>query len=116
MIPFATDTVTLIHKEGSEWRAYTIQNCSYRRTHNRAVVDKTETITEETVCRIPAGNVKPAPGDVIALGWHAEAPTTAVELVRLLDSLRPGGAFRVQSVSDNVRPGVPVPHYAARGV
>ena len=115
MIPFANDTVTLYHKEGNEWRAYAIQNCSYRRTRNRAVVDGAETITEETVCRIPSGSVKPAPGDVIALGWHAEAPTNAVGLVRLLESLRPDGAFRVRSVSDNARPGVPVPHYAARG-
>lgn len=115
MIPFANDTVTLYHKAAAGYEEHLIHNCSYRRIRRRNTADSAASITEETVCRIPPGNIKPEPGDVIARGRHSGSPKNEIELVRLLESLRPNGAFRVQSISDNARPGVPVPHYAARG-
>lgn len=114
MIPFANDTVTLIHKIDGGWTSAVLTGCSYRRVRRRSVTDGAVTITEETVCRIPAGGVMPAPGDGIILGEVSAAVGSEIELVRLLEAHRPG-AFRVQGVSDNARPGMPIPHYAATG-
>lgn len=115
MIPFANDTVTLFHKEDSGYTRHVIERCSYRRTRRRGIEDKSSTLAEETICRIPGNAIKPDVGDVIALGVHKGSAVNEIALVRLLESLRPGGAFRVQTVSDNARPGMPVPHYAAKG-
>lgn len=115
MIPFANDTVTLIHKGKSGWTAEVISGCSFRRTRRRSLSGNTAILTDETVCRIPSGGAVPAVGDVIVLGRTDAAAYSEIELVRLLEAHRPGGAFRVSSVSDNARPGMPIPHYAARG-
>lgn len=115
MIPFANDTITLISRQGGSWACAVIPRCSYRRVRRRNLMDGAVTLSEETVCRIPAGSAFPVPGDVILLGEHAPEISSEIELVRLLEAFRPGGAFRVQSVSDNARQGMPIPHYAARG-
>lgn len=115
MIPFANDTVTLIHKSESGWTAEVISSCSFRRTRRRSISGNTATLTDETVCRIPFGSAVPAVGDVIVLGRADAAAYSEIELVRLLEANRPSGAFRVSSVSNNARPGMPIPHYAARG-
>lgn len=115
MIPFANDTVTLYRKADGGYMPCVIMNCSFKHTKQRSTTERAESIYGETVCRIPPGNIKPEPGDVIALGVHGGAAKNEIDLVRMLERLRPDGAFRVQSVSDNARPGVPIPHYAARG-
>lgn len=115
MIPFATDTVTLYHNNAGSWETSVIYGCSYRRVRRRGLSDGAVTITEETTCRIPAGNTMPAAGDVIVLGVCRDKVRGDVELVRLLEARRSGGAFRVRGVADNARPGMPVPHYAATG-
>lgn len=115
MIPFANDTVTLIHKGKSSWTATVISRCSYRRIRRRSLSGNTAILTDETVCRIPAGGAVPAVGDVIVLGRTNAAVYNEIELVRLLEAHRESGAFRVESVSDNARPGMPIPHYAVRG-
>lgn len=115
MIPFANDTITLVYKEGAQWSAAVIAGCSYRRVQRRALIDNAMTLSDETVCRIPAGNPFPAPGDVILLGAHDVSVQGEIELSRLLEAHRRTGAFRVQSVADNAREGMPIPHYAARG-
>lgn len=115
MIPFANDTVTLYRKADGGYMACLILNCSYKHTERRSTDDRSASFYGETVCRIPPGNVKPQPGDVIVLGVHSEIVKNEIDLVRMLERLRPDGAFRVQSVSDNARPGVPIPHYAAKG-
>lgn len=115
MIPFANDTVTLIHKGKSGWTATVISGCSYRRIRRRILSGNTAILTDETVCRIPAGGAVPAVGDVIVLGRTNAAAYSEIELVRLMEAHRESGAFRVESVADNARPGMPVPHYAARG-
>lgn len=115
LIPFANDTITLISKTEAGWTSAVISGCSYRRIRRRMLMDSAVSQSEETVCRIPAGNPFPAPGDVILLGEHAPQVGSEIELSRLLEAFRPGSAFRVQSVADNARPGMPIPHYAARG-
>lgn len=113
MIPFANDVVTLYHKGADGYAAHLIPGCSLRQTARRSATDRAQAYTAETVCRIPPGGVKPAPGDVIVPGACGEIAENEIGLMRLLDSLRPDGAFRVNSVSDNT--GAPLPHYAARG-
>ena len=115
MIPFGYSTITLFHKGAGGYTAHVIDHCYFRHSKRRDVAGKTASAADESICRIPAGAVAPDPGDVIALGAHKGSAKNEVELVRLLESLRPSGAFRVQSVSDNARPGMPIPHYAAKG-
>lgn len=116
MIPFANDTITLIHSGDSGWTPLVISGCSFRRTRRRSLSGNASVLTDETVCRIPSGSAVPAVGDVIVLGRTDASAYSEIELVRLLEAHRPNGAFRVDSVSDNARPGMPIPHYAARGV
>lgn len=115
MIPFANDTVTLFHVIDAGIVGQVIHGCSYRRTGRRMHQDSAAADANEVTCRIPAGSIAPAPGDVICLGAVKDAAATAIELTRLLERHRADGAFRVQSVADNARPGMPCPHYAARG-
>lgn len=115
MIPFANDTITLLHKSGASYEPVIIHGCSYRRMSRRTMIDGAVSLASVTTCRIPAGNPMPAPGDVIVLGEMHEGVRGDIEFARLLESKRPKGAFRVQSVADHARPGVPVPHFAAVG-
>ena len=116
MIPFANETVTLWRKMESGYEPFIIPNCWFKRNSVRSTsADGAMTQREECICRIPVGNIHPTPGDAIALGEHANSVKNEIELVRMLEKLRPHGAFRVKSVSDNVVPGVPFPHFAARG-
>lgn len=114
VIPFANDTVTLVHRDASGWKSEVIHGCSLRRVSRRGVSGQTAVIENESVCRIPPGGVVPAVGDLILPGTHDASAGSEIELVRLLEAHRADGAFRVSSVSDNTR-GVPLPHYAARG-
>ncbi len=115
MIPFGYSTITLFHKGKDGYAAHVINHCYFRSGKRRDVSDKAASAANESICRLPVGTVVPEPGDVIAMGAHKGSAKNEIELVRLLESLRPSGAFRVQTVSDNARPGVPIPHYAAKG-
>lgn len=114
MIPFGTETVTIVHRTGGGWISTTVNGCSFRQTRARTLNGKAADHTLETVCRIPAGSIVPAVGDVILPGAHDAAAANEIELVRLLEAHRADGAFRVESVADNTR-SAPIPHYAARG-
>lgn len=115
MIPFGTETVTLLHKSGNTWRPVAIAGASWRQKTVRVLTDSAVRYTTETTCRIPISALRPDPGDVIVRGTCKDSAGTAIELVRLLEKYRSQGAFRVQSVADNTGGGVPLPHYAARG-
>ena len=52
---------------------------------------------------------------MIVLGTCSESAADDIALTALLEKYRAQGAFRVQSVADNARPGMPLAHYAARG-
>ena len=115
MIPFGTETVTLLHKSGNTWRPVAIAGTSWRQKTVRVLTDSAVRYTTETTCRIPISALRPDPGDVIVRGTCKDSAGTAIELVRLLEKYRSQGAFRVQSVADNTGEGVPLPHSAARG-
>lgn len=116
MIPFGRETVTVLHRWNGGYFPYTLRGCSWRsaktRSANGTAVDK----SEDTTCRIPAGQTMPDVGDVLILGEVEAAAGSEIELVRLLDSLRGDGvrAIRVTQVRDNSR-GAPLPHYAVTG-
>ena len=116
MIPFGRETVTVLHRFGGGYVPYILRGCSWRsaktRSANGTAVDK----SEDTTCRIPAGQTMPDVGDVLILGEVDAAADSEIELVRLLDSMRRDGvrAIRVTHVRDNSRC-APMPHYAVTG-
>ena len=116
MIPFGRETVTVLHRSGGGYAPYILRGCSWRsnkvRSANGTAVDK----SEDTTCRIPAGQTMPDVGDVLILGAYNLHADSEIALVRLLDSMRGDGvrAIRVTQVRDNSR-GAPMPHYAVRG-
>ena len=115
-LPFGNDTVTVLHRiSGESWTPCVVLGASWSRQSVRAISSGDAKLTETTTCRIPAGNLVPDPGDVIVLGTCTESAASDIELAKLLEKYRPQGAFRVQSVSDNARPGMPLAHYAAKG-
>lgn len=116
MIPFGDKTVTLLHRQGDGYRRYVLTGCSWRMASASLMDGNTKRKTIETTCRIPEGQIKPAVGDVLALGDVNAEAKDEIELVRLLEALRVGGkaAFRVRRVKDNAQ-GAPIPHYAAIG-
>lgn len=116
MIPFGNRAVTLLHKTADGYQVVALTGCSWQDTSAQTMGDKSVTRTAETTCRIPAGQQKPAPGDLLVLGEAELAARNEVELIRLRESLLKSGkaAFRAQRVSDNSRMGL-LPHYAASG-
>ena len=116
MIPFGYETVTILHRSHAGYVRDVLTNCSWRsaktRSANGTAVDK----SEDTTCRIPAGQTMPDVGDVLILGEVDAAADSEIELVRLLDSMRRDGvrAIRVTHVRDNSRC-APMPHYAVTG-
>ena len=116
MIPFGRETVTVLHRSGGAYAPYILRGCSWRsaktRSANGTAVDK----SEDTTCRIPAGQTMPDVGDVLILGEVDASADSEIELVRLLDGMRMDGvrAIRVTQVRDNSR-GAPLPHYAVTG-
>ena len=131
MIPFGGETVTLVQrteyeiepvksvagvKTGVAYDAYRLTGCSWRRTTRIIRSDNAIVTQEEVVCRIPATQTKPNVGDLLILGDIAVTVTSGADFQRLIEQYRgTDGAFVVGSISDNARPGLPLPHYAARG-
>ena len=116
MIPFGRETVTVLHRSNAGYVRDVLTNCSWRsaktRSANGTAVDK----SDDTTCRIPAGQTMPDVGDVLILGEVEAAAGSEIELVRLLDGMRRDGvhAIRVTQVRDNSR-FAPIPHYAVTG-
>lgn len=123
-IPFGDETVTLVQrietvvsgKTNVAYRSVVLTGCSWRRT-TRIIRNDNALISEESVvCRVPAGQDKPKSGDLMILGRVAVTVTSGADFQRIIEQYRSAdGAFVVTSVKDNARPGVPMPHYAARG-
>lgn len=115
MIPFGNRTVTLIHRTPDGYRPFTLKGCSWKDTTARALNGTSIVCTIETTCRVPHGQQKPAPGDLMILGNVDESADGEIELVRLMQRLRAEGSsvFRVERVKDNA--GMLMPHYAAAG-
>ena len=116
MIPFGRETVTVLHRFGGGYVPYILRGCSWRSTKTRSVYGTTVGKSDDTVCRIPAGQTMPEVGDMLILGTYNLRADSEIALVRLLDSLHRDGvrAIRVTQVQDNSR-GAPMPHYAVTG-
>ena len=117
MIPFGRETVTVLHRFGGGYAPYILRGCSWRSAKARSVIGTAVDKSEDTTCRIPAGQTMPDVGAVLILGAYNVKADSEIALVRLLDSLRRDGvrAIRVTQVRDNSR-GAPLPHFAATGV
>ena len=117
MIPFGCETVTVLHRFGGGYAPYILRGCSWRSAKARSVIGTAVGKSDDTTCRIPAGQTMPDVGDVLILGAYNVKADSEIALVRLLDSLRGDGvhAIRVTQVRDNSRC-APMPHYAATGV
>ena len=116
MIPFGCETVTALHRSGGAYAPYILRGCSWRSSKARSAIGTAVDRSEDTTCRIPAGQTIPEVGDVLILGAYNLRAESEIELVRLLDRLRGDGvhAIRVTQVRDNSRC-APIPHYAVTG-
>ena len=116
MIPFGRETVTVLHRSDGGYTPYVLAGCSWRSAKTRSVNGTMVDKSEDTTCRIPAGQTMPEAGDVLILGAYNLRADSEIALVRLLDSLRGDGvrAIRVTQVRDNSRC-APMPHYAVTG-
>ena len=116
MIPFGRETVTVLHRSGGGYTPYVLAGCSWRSSKTRSAIGTAVDRSEDTTCRIPAGQTMPDVGDVLILGAYNLRADSEIALVRLLDSLRGNGvrAIRVTQVRDNSRC-APMPHYAVTG-
>ena len=123
MIPFGSETVTLVQRteavvNGKKAVGYSVAKltgCSWQRTlrYNR----EAEVLApyEGIVCRVPAGQTVPHANDLLILGNVAVTVDGGVDYQRVIEQYRGStGAFVAASVSDNARPGMPMPHYAVR--
>ena len=116
MIPFGRETVTVLHRSCGAYAPYILRGCSWRSSKARSAIGTAVDKSEDTTCRIPAGQTMPDVGDVLILGEHNQRADSEIALVRLLDRLRGDGvhAIRVTQVRDNSRC-APMPHYAVTG-
>lgn len=124
MIPFAGETVTLIHRtettsSGKHYASYaisTLNGCSWRRTTQMRKDGETRYNGEHITVRVPAGQTAPATGDLLIYGTYTGTVTSDAQFQQIIQAKRPsGGAFVVQSVSDNTMSGAPFPHIKAAG-
>lgn len=116
MIPFGDKTVTLLHKSAAGYKCIVLTGCSWRMASVRSHDSNAARNTIETTCRIPYGQTKPFPGDLLVLGDARIQAKNDIELVRVMEAQQGIGraAFRVLRVKDNAG-GAPLPHYAAIG-
>lgn len=116
MIPFGTHTVTLLYKTDDGYSKALLSGCSWKDKTEHTLSEGALIRAQTTVCRIPASETKPSPGDLLILGDVEAQADSAAEAVRLREALEKAGTpvFRVQTVKDNSRTGI-LPHYAAEG-
>ena len=123
MIPFGNETVTLVQrnetvvndKSAASYSVAKLTGCSWRRSSG--ILREAETLRpyEGVTCRVPAGQAVPHAGDLLILGDVSVSVTSGADYQRLIEQYRgTDGAFVAASVADNARPGMPLPHYAAR--
>ena len=122
MIPFGTETVTLVQKVETQVNGRTsvsfsvskLHGCSWRRTRIDNPNENAIPVSEGITCRVPYGQTKPNNGDLLILGDVTVTITNAGDFQRLIESYKnTDGAFVAARVTDNARPGTPMPHYKA---
>lgn len=124
MIPFGHDTVTLVQrteardangKTSVSYATERLTGCSWRRTRRWQRIADDIMPYEGVTCRVPASQPKPRAGDLLILGDVAVTVTSYAEYQALIEQYADGdGAFVAASVSDDARPGTPLPHWAVR--
>lgn len=125
MIPFGNETVTLIVRSettdssGRHHASYTnhkLTGCSWRRRTQRSREETVHKTAESITVRVPVGQTAPNVGDLMIYGEYAGSISNSSEYDGVIESMRPsGGAFLVQSVSDNTMSDSPIPHFKAAG-
>lgn len=125
MIPFANETVTLIHRsettgtDGRHHASYSsvqLTGCSWHRTIQTQNDSAVHSAGERITVRIPANQTMPTIGDLLIRGSYSGTVTSGADYQGIIESMRSsGGAFLVQSVSDNSSSGSPIPHFKATG-
>ena len=123
MIPFGNETVTLIQRVEAEENGRTrteyakriLSGCSWRKKAGWSQFDTEKHRSEEITCRIPAHNQRPNAGDYLFLGEIQEEITDTASLRAAMKAHAATGAMEITSLSDNARPGMPMPHYLAWG-
>ena len=119
MLPFGSESVTLIKRtetktNGKTTVSYTthhLQGCTWRRVRRWQREAEVLVPYEGITCRVPAGQTAPHAGDLMILGNVDETVTGYAQYQALIEKYADGGAFVVASVSDNTRPGTPLPHF-----
>ena len=123
MIPFGNDTVTLVRRvetvaDGRMRAAYTVSRlfgCSWKRTQGVRMEGEVLVPYAGITCRVPGNQTAPKSGDLMILGVVDVTVNSGADYQALIERYRGAdGAFVVASVADNARPGMPMPHYAAR--
>ena len=123
MIPFGNETVTLVQRTESTasgktvvtYSTATLTGCSWKRSHGMRREADILVPYEGITCRVPSGQTKPKANDFMILGSVAVTVNSGADYQKLIDQYKgTDGAFMVASVADNARPGMPMPHYAAR--
>lgn len=123
MIPFGRDTVTLVKRvetvvDGrtrTEYAKYTLRGCSWRKKAGWSQFDTEKHRNSEISCRIPVDQQKPEAGDYLFLGEIADEITDTRSLQAAMKAHERTGVMEITTLSDNARPGMPLPHYAAWG-
>ena len=124
MIPFGTETVTLIRRTETvdengktrvSYATETLRGCSWRRTRRDQLYDSQLLPVETITCRVPAGQAVPKAGDLLILGEVSVSVESWSDYQQIIESCKDtGGAFTAASVADNTRPGMPMPHWTVR--
>ena len=123
MIPFGKETVTLVHRierivQGRtqvSYRSETLTGCSWQWSNQWIRVGEVLTPVGSLVCRIPADQTKPLPGDLLIHAQVTVTITSGADYNALVEHYRDSvGAMVVGSVADNAQAGCPLPHWAAR--
>lgn len=123
MIPFGKDTITLIKrvetaedgKTRTEYKRFVLRGCSWRSKAGWSQFDTEKHRNTEITCRIPSDQQRPDAGDYLFLGEIADKITDTRSLQAAIKAHAHTGVMEITSMSDNARPGMPLPHYAAWG-
>lgn len=125
MIPFGNETVTLIvrsettdssGRHHASYAKHTLTGCSWRRRTQRSREETVHKDAESITVRVPPGQTIPAVGDLMIFGEYSGTISSSADFEGIIEAKRStGGAFLVQSVSDNTMSGSPIPHFKAAG-
>lgn len=122
MLPFATETVTLVKRisatgedgrKRTEYKKYTLTGCTWKKSASWVQSDTVKQYSESLSCRVPANQAIPEADDYLFLGRISDGISDTVSLRAALDKHK-GKAMQITAVSDNSRCGI-LPHYACVG-